>query len=116
MWDSKEDLHLRVRCVCCAESEHSVCVVSAADAPSRAAARIAPGIVRTLIMKGLAEELAENAGKPAEWGWEQFTKDISLGRLSESEDVAKIIGFLAGPDSDYITGQTIIVDGGMVFH
>ncbi|HFG8773596.1 SDR family oxidoreductase [Corynebacterium striatum] len=94
----------------------SVCAVSAADAPSRAAARIAPGIVRTLIMKGLAEELAENAGKPAEWGWEQFTKDISLGRLSESEDVAKIIGFLAGPDSDYITGQTIIVDGGMVFH
>lgn len=69
-------------------------------------------------MKGLAEELAENAGKPAEWGgWEQFTKDISLGgRLSESEDVAKIIGFLAGSDSDYITGQTIIVDGGMVFH
>lgn len=76
----------------------------------------APGIVKTPLMKGLAEELAENAGKPAEWGWEQFTKDISLGRLSESEDVAKIIGFLAGPDSDYITGQTIIVDGGMVFH
>ncbi|AMO88825.1 SDR family oxidoreductase [Corynebacterium simulans] len=39
-----------------------------------------------------------------------------MGRLSESEDVAKIIGFLAGSDSDYITGQTIIVDGGMVFH
>ena len=76
----------------------------------------APGIVKTPLMKGLAEELAENAGKPAEWGWEQFTKDISLGRLSESEDVAKIIGFLAGSDSDYITGQTIIVDGGMVFH
>ncbi|OFP19095.1 hypothetical protein HMPREF2976_09610 [Corynebacterium sp. HMSC077D10] len=102
--------------MCCDEFEHSACAVSAADTPSRAAARIAPGIVRTPLMKGLAEELAENAGKPAEWGWEQFTKDISLGRLSESEDVAKIIGFLAGSDSDYITGQTIIVDGGMVFH
>ena len=76
----------------------------------------APGIVRTPLMKKLAEDLAESAGKPAEWGWEQFTKDITLHRLSESEDVAKIIGFLAGPDSDYITGQTIVVDGGMVFH
>ena len=32
------------------------------------------------------------------------------------EDVAAAVSFLAGPDSDYITGQTIIVDGGMQFH
>ena len=36
--------------------------------------------------------------------------------LSEPEDVAKAVSFLAGPDSDYITGQTIIVDCGMQFH
>jgi len=76
----------------------------------------APGIVRTPLMKKLAEDLAETAGKPVEWGWGQFTKDITLNRLSEAEDVAKIIGFLAGEDSDYITGQTIVADGGMVFH
>lgn len=76
----------------------------------------APGIVRTPLMKGLAEELAANAGKPAEWGWEQFTKNITLDRLSEPEDVAKVISFLASDQSDYITGQTIVVDGGMVFH
>ena len=44
-----------------------------------------------------------------------FAKDITLKRLSEPEDVAAAVSFLAGPDSNYITGQTIIVDGGMQF-
>lgn len=45
-----------------------------------------------------------------------FRKDIAMKRLSEPEDVANVVSFLAGPDSNYITGQTIIVDGGMQFH
>ena len=45
-----------------------------------------------------------------------FTKDIALEKLSEPEDVAAAVSFLAGPDSDYVTGQTLIVDGGMQFH
>ena len=40
---------------------------------------------------------------------------IAMKRLSEHEDVANVVSFLAGPDSNYITGQTIIVDGGMQF-
>ncbi|AZT97140.1 MAG: (S)-acetoin forming diacetyl reductase [Brevibacterium aurantiacum] len=76
----------------------------------------APGIVRTPLMENLAKEVAEAAGQPAEWGWEQFTQDIALDRLSEPEDVANVISFLAGSDSDYITGQSIVVDGGMVFN
>lgn len=47
---------------------------------------------------------------------QQFAKDITLKRLSEPEDVAAVVSFLAGPDSNYVTGQTIIVDGGMQFH
>ena len=46
----------------------------------------------------------------------QFSNGIALGRLSEAKDVANVVSFLAGDDSNYITGQTIIVDGGMVFH
>lgn len=46
---------------------------------------------------------------------QQFAKDITLKRLSEPEDVAAAVAFLAGPDSNYVTGQTIIVDGGMQF-
>lgn len=76
----------------------------------------APGIVRTPLMEDLAKKTAESAGKPEEWGWEQFTKGITLERLSDPKDVAGIVAFLSGPDSDYITGQSILVDGGMVFN
>src|SRR5690625_6022098 len=76
----------------------------------------APGIVRTPLMIDLAQKAAQDAGKPEEWGWEQFTGGITLGRVSEPADVAGVVSFLAGPDSDYITGQSILVDGGMVFN
>lgn len=76
----------------------------------------APGIVKTPMMYDIAHEVGKNAGKDDEWGMQTFTKDITLKRLSEPEDVAAAVSFLAGPDSNYITGQTIIVDGGMQFH
>ncbi|MGX7052163.1 (S)-acetoin forming diacetyl reductase [Leuconostoc palmae] len=76
----------------------------------------APGIVKTPMMWDIAHEVGQNAGKDDEWGMAQFSNGIALGHLSEAEDVANVVGFLAGDDSNYITGQTIIVDGGMVFH
>lgn len=76
----------------------------------------APGTVRTPMMMDIAHEVGQNAGKDDEWGMQQFAKDITLKRLSEPEDVAAAVSFLAGPDSNYVTGQTIIVDGGMQFH
>lgn len=76
----------------------------------------ATGIVKTPLMEDLAKKTAATAGKPEAWGWEQFTKGIALERLSEASEVAGIVSFLAGPDSDYITGQSILVDGGMVFN
>lgn len=76
----------------------------------------APGIVRTPMMMDIAHEVGQNAGKDDEWGMQQFAKDITLKCLSEPEDVATAVSFLAGPDSNYVTGQTIIVDGGMQFH
>ncbi|MFC4651460.1 (S)-acetoin forming diacetyl reductase [Lactococcus nasutitermitis] len=76
----------------------------------------APGIVKTPMMFDIAHKVGQNAGKDDEWGMNQFAKDITLKRLSEPEDVAAAVSFLAGPDSNYITGQNIIVDGGMQFH
>lgn len=76
----------------------------------------APGIVKTPLMEDLAKKTAAAANKPEAWGWEQFTKGIALERLSEAEEVAGVVSFLAGPDSNYITGQSILVDGGMVFN
>ena len=76
----------------------------------------APGIVRTPLMEDLAKKTADAAGKPEAWGWEQFTKGITLERVSEPSEVAGVVSFLAGPDAGYITGQSILVDGGMVFN
>lgn len=76
----------------------------------------APGIVRTPLMEDLAKKTAASAGQPEEWGWQQFTHGIALDRLSDPSDVANVVSFLAGPDSSYITGQSILVDGGMVFN
>jgi meso-butanediol dehydrogenase/(S,S)-butanediol dehydrogenase/diacetyl reductase len=74
-----------------------------------------PGIVNTPMMRKVAHELAEANGQPDQWGMDQFAKNITLKRVSEPEEVAACVSFLAGPDSDYMTGQAVIIDGGMVF-
>jgi len=40
---------------------------------------------------------------------------IPLGRLETPYDVAGIVSFLASPDAGYVTGQSVVVDGGMWF-
>jgi enoyl-[acyl-carrier-protein] reductase (NADH) len=51
---------------------------------------------------------------------EEFTRrrlhQIPLGRMERPEDVANVIGFLVSPRSEYITGQALSVDGGLVMH
>ncbi|WP_039057003.1 (S)-acetoin forming diacetyl reductase [Enterobacter sp. Bisph1] len=74
-----------------------------------------PGIVKTPMWAEIDRQVSEAAGKPIGYGTEQFAKRITLGRLSEPEDVAACVSFLAGPDSDYMTGQSLLIDGGMVF-
>lgn len=75
-----------------------------------------PGIVRTPMMEGIAQKVADENGQTLEWGLKQWAKNVTLGRISESEDVAACVSYLAGPDSDYMTGQALIIDGGMVFN
>lgn len=43
-----------------------------------------------------------------------WVENIPMGRAGTGEDVAGLVSFLAGPDSRYITGQTINVDGGLI--
>ena len=75
-----------------------------------------PGIVNTPMMRKVAQDVADNANQSIEWGMEQFAQHITLKRLSQPEDVAACVSFLSGPDSDYMTGQAVIIDGGMVFN
>ena len=46
--------------------------------------------------------------------WQAAVARIPLGRLGRPDDVAAAIAFLAGPDSGYVTGQALRVDGGLV--
>ena len=41
---------------------------------------------------------------------------IALGRIETPEDILKVVSFFAGPDSDYVTGQVLLVDGGMLYN
>jgi 3-oxoacyl-[acyl-carrier protein] reductase len=45
---------------------------------------------------------------------EALSSQIALGRLGKPEDIAPVVRFLAGPGGAYITGQVLVVDGGMV--
>lgn len=76
----------------------------------------APGAVRTPMLEPYIHERAKAAGESYEWAAKQWGSDIVIGRLSEPEDVANAVAFLASHDSDYITGQSLIVDGGMAFN
>ncbi|MGF7444350.1 (S)-acetoin forming diacetyl reductase [Klebsiella michiganensis] len=74
-----------------------------------------PGIVKTPMWAEIDRQVSEAAGKPLGYGTQEFAERITLGRLSEPEDVAACVSYLAGPDSDYMTGQSLLIDGGMVF-
>jgi len=76
----------------------------------------APGIVGTAMWDLIDEELAKKKGAKKGDMIKKYTEDlIALGRTSVPEDVAKMVSFLSGDDSDYVTGQTLVVDGGIIF-
>lgn len=75
----------------------------------------APGAARTQMVNDVINRMAEETGKDPDEIDAELSKNIALGRMSTPEEVASLVSFLAGSDSDYITGQTILVDGGMKF-
>ncbi|AIR66313.1 (S)-acetoin forming diacetyl reductase [Cedecea neteri] len=75
-----------------------------------------PGIVKTPMWAEIDRQVSEAAGKPLGYGTAEFARRITLGRLSEPEDVAACVSYLASADSDYMTGQSLLIDGGMVFN
>jgi meso-butanediol dehydrogenase / (S,S)-butanediol dehydrogenase / diacetyl reductase len=76
---------------------------------------ICPGIVATELWRKLDTDMIEfGRTQRVGQGMEEFSRDILLGRVSVPEDCAGIAAFLASPDSDYMTGQSIQVDGGMI--
>ncbi|GAA2363949.1 SDR family oxidoreductase [Dactylosporangium salmoneum] len=70
-------------------------------APAVRVNAVAPGIVRTHLARGLWENNEE-----------YLREKLPLGRIGEPDDIADVITFLAGPGARWMTGQTLVVDGG----
>lgn len=62
---------------------------------------VAPGVVETSIVEGVPEAIRA-----------QWVGKTPIGRLGKPEEIAAIVAFLASDDASYITGQTIVADGG----
>ncbi|EXJ95451.1 hypothetical protein A1O1_00573 [Capronia coronata CBS 617.96] len=77
----------------------------------------APGIVGTAMWDVIDEKLGEIEGRPKGETVKKYSTDLTaLGRVSVPDDVSNVVGgFLCSKDSDFVTGQTIVVDGGIVF-
>ncbi|MBF6232988.1 acetoin reductase [Nocardia farcinica] len=74
-----------------------------------------PGVVGTDMWVTIDRRFAELTGAAEGETYAKFVDGIALGRAQTPEDVAALVSYLAGPDSDYMTGQSILIDGGLVF-
>jgi meso-butanediol dehydrogenase/(S,S)-butanediol dehydrogenase/diacetyl reductase len=74
-----------------------------------------PGIVGTDMWVEIDKRFAEITGAPVGATYKKYVEGIALGRAQTPEDVAAFVSFLAGPDSDYMTGQAPLIDGGLVY-
>lgn len=62
------------------------------------------------------EELGKKTNAKKGDTFKKYSEELTaLGRASIPEDVSKCVSYLASPDSDFMTGQTLIIDGGIQF-
>jgi 3-oxoacyl-(acyl-carrier-protein) reductase len=64
---------------------------------------VAPGLIDTAMMEALSEEKQS-----------QILSSITVGRVGTPEDVANLVCFLSSDKAAYITGQVIVIDGGLI--
>ncbi|MBP2227831.1 3-oxoacyl-[acyl-carrier protein] reductase [Azospirillum agricola] len=62
---------------------------------------VAPGVVETSIVEGVPDAIRA-----------QWVEKTPIGRLGKPQEIASIVAFLASDDAAYVTGQTIVADGG----
>lgn len=62
---------------------------------------LCPGVTKTRVINRISDEIVE-----------EITKSIPMGYFAEPEDIAGVAAFLASEDARYMTGQSVVVDGG----
>lgn len=75
---------------------------------------VAPRRIATDRVRSLDEHSAEKTRQTADQVRRQAEEGIPLGRYGEPEEFGKVVAFLASVASSYLTGSTILVDGGMI--
>jgi NAD(P)-dependent dehydrogenase (short-subunit alcohol dehydrogenase family) len=73
---------------------------------------VCPGYVATSMQERELVWEGELRGIAPEQVFELYVKDTPLGRIETAQDVARAIAFLLGPDSAFITGEALSVNGG----
>lgn len=74
-----------------------------------------PGVVGTDMWVEIDQRFAEITGAAIGATYEKYVAGIALGRAETPADVAGFVAFLASDDADYMTGQSVMIDGGMVY-
>lgn len=74
-----------------------------------------PGIVGTDMWVTIDKRMAEITGTEIGATYKKYVEGIALGRVETADDVAGFVAYLASSDADYMTGQSVLIDGGLVF-
>jgi meso-butanediol dehydrogenase/(S,S)-butanediol dehydrogenase/diacetyl reductase len=100
-------------------SASKAAVISITQSAARALAEhkitvnaFSPGVVQTPLWTQLDKDL-EEIGE-GDSGFDSMASEILLGRAAQPDDIVPTALFLASSDSDYVTGQTMAIDGGMI--
>jgi NAD(P)-dependent dehydrogenase (short-subunit alcohol dehydrogenase family) len=96
-------------------SKHAVVGIMRTSAIESAAQKIRvnsvhPAPVNNRMMRSIEDGASAGHGEDVK---KQFEKGIPLGRYAEPIEIAKLVLFLASDDSQFITGTTQVIDGGM---
>lgn len=74
---------------------------------------VCPGTIFETKLRDVADAMSRDLNLSTA---EERAKAIPMGRVGKPDDVARVVTFLAGPESDYMTGQSVNITGGLLMH